>query len=124
MLTSIMSWTDANGDRRLNLGEDMGTFPAMATESSGPGQLIVLSDPSIFINSMYLQEETADNRYFIHALVTRDGPVLIDQMNSRTADAGGLGEILHVIRNTVIIEVIIFSLLMICLAAAWKAKKV
>ena len=124
MLTSIMSWTDANGDRRLNLGEEMGTFPAMATEPVGAGTLIVLSDPSIFINSMYLQEEAGNNRDMIRALVTRDGPVLIDQMNSRTAGAGGLSEILHVIRNTVMIEIFLLAVLMLCIAWAWKTKQV
>jgi len=124
MLTSVMSWTDANGDRRLNVGEDMGTMPVMATDSTGPGQLIVLSDPSIFINSMYSREENGNNRYLIQTIVTRDGPVLIDQMNSRTADASGLGEILHVIRTTITIEIFIICLLMLGMAGAWKKKTI
>lgn len=124
MLTSVMSWTDANGDRRLNAGEDMGTFPVMVTDSLGSGQLIVLSDPSIFINSMYSQTENGNNRYLIQKIVARDGPVLIDQMNSRTADASGLGEILHVIRNTVNMEIFILCLLMLGTAWAWKKKTI
>jgi len=55
MLTSVMSWMDTNSDRRLNLNEPMGTFPVMADESRGAGRIIVLADPSIFINSMYIQ---------------------------------------------------------------------
>ncbi|MDO9325556.1 MAG: DUF4350 domain-containing protein [Methanoregula sp.] len=124
MLTSVMSWTDINGDRRLNYGENMGTFPVMVTESIGPGQLIVLSDPSIFINSMYLQEKNGNNRILIRNLLSRDGQILIDQMNSRTADASGLGEILHVIRTTIIIEILILCLLMLGIAWAWKKKTI
>ena len=124
MLTSVMSWTDANGDRRLNTHEKMGTFPVMVTESIGPGQVIVLSDPSIFINTMYSQEENANNRNLIRNIVARDGPVLIDQMNSRTADASGLGGILHVIRTTMNIEIVMVCLLMLTLAWAWKKKTI
>lgn len=122
MFTSVMSWNDINGDRRLNLGEEMGTFPVMATESIGSGQLIVLSDPSIFINSMYSPEENANNRNFIQNLTTRGGPVLIDQMNSRTAEAGGFSEIFHLTKTTVIVEIFIICLLMLGTAWAWKRK--
>jgi hypothetical protein len=124
VFTSVMSWNDINGDRRLNLGEEMGTFPVMANESIGPGQLIVLSDPSIFINSMYLPEENANNRYLIQNLTSRGGPVLIDQMNSRTAEAGGFSEIFHLARTTVIVEIFIICLLMLGTAWAWKRKMI
>lgn len=124
ILTSVMSWTDSNIDKRLNRDENIGTFPVMSKESIGSGQIVVLSDPSIFTNTMYTQPENANNRNVIHNLTSRDGPVLIDQMNSRTADAGGLSEILHVIRNTVVIEVSLFCLLMLVIAWAWKKKTI
>ena len=124
MLTSVMSWMDTNSDRRLNLNEPMGTFPVMADESRGAGRIIVLADPSIFINSMYIQGENANNRLFIHNLISGDGPLLIDQINSRTADASGLSGILHVIRNTEIIEIILLCLLMLFAAWAWKERTI
>lgn len=122
MLTSVMSWADSNADKRLNLNEEMGTIPAMAEEAVGGGRLIVVSDPSIFTNTMYSQPENADNRAFIQNLTSGEQPVLIDQMNSQTTAAKGLSEILDVIRKTVIIEVIILSLLMLCIAWIWKKK--
>ncbi len=124
MLTEVLSWIDINGDHRLNAAEDMGTFPAMAIDTRESGQIIVLSDPSIFINSMYLQEDNGNNRILIRNIVTRDNPVLIDQMNSRTAETSGLGEILHVIRTTIIIEIFIVCLLMLGIAWAWKKKTI
>ncbi|PKL70587.1 MAG: hypothetical protein CVV30_04345 [Methanomicrobiales archaeon HGW-Methanomicrobiales-1] len=122
MLTSVMSWSDGNGDRRLNTGENMGTFPVMTLDSIGSGQLIVLSDPSIFINSMYSPAENENNRFLIRNIVAGDNSVLIDQMNSRTGNADGVGEIFHVIRNTVNIEIFILCLLMLGMAWAWKKK--
>ncbi len=122
MMSSVMSWIDANGDRKLNWIEDMGTFPVMASEPRGHGWIIVLSDPSILINSMYTQSENSDDRDLIRAVANGDGQMLVDQMNSRTADASGLSEILHVIRTTTIIEIIILCLLMLTLAWAWKKR--
>jgi hypothetical protein len=120
MLTSVMSWIDANGDTRLNMIEDMGTFPVMVEEPMESGRIIVLSDPSILINAMYSQPENSDDRDLIRGILKSDGPVFIDQMNSRTADASGISEILHVIRTTIIIEICLLCLLMLTLAWAWK----
>nr|WP_321352378.1 DUF4350 domain-containing protein [uncultured Methanoregula sp.] len=124
MLSSVMSWIDANGDRRLNTIEDMGTFPVMSSETMGGGKIIVLSDPSILINSMYTQPENSDDRELIRSVLKNDGPVLVDQMNSRTADASGISEILHVIRTTIIIEISVLCLLVLTLAWAWKKKTI
>jgi len=120
MMSSVMSWIDANGNRRLNRGEEMGTFPVLVSEQRGRGRVIVLSDPSILINSMYTQDENADDRSLIRAFTGVNGTLYVDQMNSRTADAAGLSEILHVIRTTIIIEIILLCLLMLALAWAWK----
>jgi hypothetical protein len=123
MFTSVMSWNDINGDRRLNAGEEMGTFPVMATETIGQGQLIVLSDPSIFINSVYSAGENGNDRDFIRNLTTfRRGPVLIDQMNSRTGEASGLSELFHLTRSTMSIEIFIICLMVLFAAWAWKKK--
>lgn len=124
VLTSVMSWADRNANNRFNGGEEMGTLPVMVQESIGPGRLVVLSDPSIFVNTMYLQPENADNRALISNLTTQDTFLLIDQMNSRTADAKGLSGILHVVRNTIIIEIFIFCLMILGIAWAWRKKAV
>lgn len=120
--TSIMSWIDANGDKRINNNEQLGSFTVIAAEEIGNGRLIVISDPSIFINSMYADNTIGDNQLFIKNLVNGEGPVLIDQTNSRTRDAQGLNEILHVIRTTLLIEIVLFSLLMVVIAWLWRQK--
>lgn len=124
MLTSVMSWVDTNGNRRLNFDEDMGTFPVMAEDARGTGRIIVLSDPSIFINSMYMLAENGNNRFLIQTLVNDDGPLLIDQMNTRTADASGFSEILHVVKNTVNMKIFIICLFVLGIAWAWKKKMI
>ena len=124
MRTSIMSWIDENGDRRINNNEQLGYFAVMAADQIGSGRLIVISDPSIFINSMYAEDARWDNQMLIRTLVGGDGALLVDQTNSRTRDAQGLNEILHVIRTTLLTELILFGVLMIGVAWAWRKKKI
>ena len=122
MLTSVMSWSDGNGDRRFTMGEEMGTFPVMSMDTSGPGRIVVLSDPSIFINSMYSQPENENNRVLIYSLVNYGDMLLIDQMTSRTAGETGLGGVLFAIRNSIFIEVFIIIILVLATAWVWNRK--
>jgi hypothetical protein len=122
IMTSVMSWIDTNGDGKINGGEAMGMFPVMARDERGQGQLIVLSDSSIFINSMYSDNE--NDRELIQNITSRGGPVLIDQMNSHTADKNRFSEILHVIRTTTTIEILVLCLMIFALACAWKKKMI
>ena len=123
-MTSLLSWIDENGDKRINADEVMGQFPVMAEEQIGRGKLIVLSDPSIFINTMQEPDQTGDNRLFIQDLVTGNRTVLIDQMNSRTRDAEGISEILHLIRTTISIELLFLALLVLTAVWAWRKRMV
>jgi hypothetical protein len=123
-MTSLLSWIDENGDKRINPDEVMGQFPVMAEEQIGKGRLIVLSDPSIFINAMQEPDQTGDNRQFIQDLVTGNETVLIDQTNSRTRDAEGISEILHLIRTTITIELLFLALLVLTAVWAWRKRMV
>lgn len=124
MKTSVLSWIDRNGDGRINSQEVLGSFPVLASEQRGEGRIVVLSDPSIFINAMQDPGEKWGNRQLIQQFTGQQEPLLIDQMNSRTRDAGGLGEILHVIKTTVLLEVLVCGILGLLVAAAWKRKNI
>ena len=121
-MTSIMSWIDENGDKRINSNEVMGKFPVMSAEKIGRGKLVVLSDPSIFINSMQDLDPRWDNRRFVQDILNGNGTVLIDQMNSRTRDAEGISEILHLIRTTITTELLFLGVLVLAAAWAWRRK--
>ena len=74
MMTSVLSWIDLNGDKRITSNEPLGNFAVMVQEAAGNGNIIVLSDPSIFTNSMYEAGTTHDNRNIIHRLTGQRGP--------------------------------------------------
>jgi hypothetical protein len=122
--TSFLSWTDNNGNERIDSDETMGTFSVMAKEKIGNGELIVLSDPSIFINSMQDLDEKYDNRKLIGNLVEREGLVLIDRMNSRTTGTEGLSTILHVMKTTLNTKMLFIVVLLLIAAVTWKRKLV
>jgi hypothetical protein len=122
MMTSILSWVDTNGDRRLDANEEMGQFPVISAEEISRGRIVVISDPSIFINSMQDFGGTWGNQCLINNLVNYQGPVLIDQMNSRTQDTEGMSGIFHVIRTQFIGEVLFFGFLVLIAAWLWREK--
>ena len=122
--TSFLSWTDTNGNERIDSDEALGTFSVMAHEKIGRGELVVLSDPSIFINSMQDVDEKYDNRKLIGNLVARQEPVLIDQMNSRTTGTEGMSTIIHVMKTTISTEMLFIVVLLLIAAVAWKRKLV
>lgn len=95
MTSSFLSWIDRNGNGRIDSSEPLGRHTVLARERVGRGELIVLADPGIFINAMYSPGSELDNRKFISSLVTNTSPVLIDQINSRTADDEGVSLALH-----------------------------
>jgi hypothetical protein len=120
--TSVLSWVDENGDKRLNSEEMMGRFTVIAEEKVGQGTVVVLSDPSIFINSMLESGQPGDNRAFIRDLTRNNMTVAVDQMNSRTRDAEGFSEILHLIRTTIAIELLTLTLLVMAAVGLWRRK--
>jgi hypothetical protein len=117
MASSFMSWIDRNGDGRIDSAEPLGRHAVLARERLGKGELLVLSDPSIFINAMY--GDMAGNRKFISFLAANTSPVLIDQVNSRTAGDEGTSLALHAAKRDPVAGFGILAAGVLALAAAW-----
>ena len=124
LTSSIMSWIDTNGNKRIDRDEMMGRFAVMAHEKAGKGEIIVLSDPSIFINPMQDPGAKYDNQKLIDDIVNRADPVLIDQMNSRTTGTEGMSTILHVMKTSLSTEIVLIIVLLLIAAVAWRKKLV
>jgi hypothetical protein len=122
VMTSILSWIDTNGDRRITTNEELGEFPVISSEEISRGRIVVISDPSIFINSMQDVDVTFGNHCLINNLMNYPGTVLIDQMNSRTRDADGISGIFHVIRTQFVLEILFFGFLVLIAAWTWRRK--
>jgi hypothetical protein len=60
--TSAWSWLDYNDNSWIDGPEKMGTYNVVARADYGDGQLLVISDPDVFINSMI---DMGDNQVFM-----------------------------------------------------------
>ncbi|MDL0120020.1 DUF4350 domain-containing protein [Halobacterium salinarum] len=79
--SSRFSYADETRDGVLNDSETVRSRPVVASESYGDGRVVVLSDPSLFINSMQAQP---DNQQFAQNLVGSSQTVIFDY--THTAD--------------------------------------
>lgn len=73
--SSSFSYLDGNRNEELDDAEELAARPVVTTERVGEGQVIVVSDPSIFLNSM---RERGDNGAFLSGLIEQHDRILLD----------------------------------------------
>jgi hypothetical protein len=76
--SSQTAYLDIDGDETLSQNETLAPYPVVTVESIGAGQVLVVGDPSVFINVM--QQETANDQ-FTSALVNGTDNTLVDVSN-------------------------------------------
>lgn len=73
--SSPVAYLDRNATGTFSPGDELGAYPVVTVESVGTGQVIAVSDPSLFINSMVTQP---DNQVFVTRLAETHDRVLLD----------------------------------------------
>lgn len=104
--TSEFAYLDANRNAALDDNETLARYPVVAIEPVGAGRVILVSDPSLFINTML---ERDGNRAFARALFVAPERVLIDTSHA----AGQLPPLrlgLLVLRDTPVLAIVLGSL--------------
>lgn len=76
-LSSSFSFLDLNGDQTWQEDEPTGSLPVMSLHNLGSGQLILVADPSMFINSMDTIE--GNDNFMQNIAATTTSELLIDQ---------------------------------------------
>jgi len=89
--------------------------PVATVEQVGQGRVVVVSDPSVFINTML---ERSGNRRFARNLVASEDRLLLDF--SHTADLPPLSLALVTVRNTPLLQTVV-GFLAVGLIGAWGA---
>lgn len=92
--TSQLSWIDTNGNNVADKDEPLKVYSLAASYTIGSGKIIVISDPSIFVNSMQ-NIQYKENTAVLNAL--KEQNLLIDQTASDTAKGGGIFGLLPLI---------------------------
>jgi hypothetical protein len=113
MKTTLMSWVDTDRDGRITKKEMLGKYTVLTHEKIGKGEVIVLSDPSIFINAMGTLDETWENKKFIENLIRTDKKILIDQTHSRTGATEGFSQIMKILKSNPLFTIIFTGLLIL-----------
>lgn len=115
-LSSSFSFLDRNDNQAWDEGEPNGPLPVIAQQSLGNGKIILISDPSLFINSM---EEIESNHTLIQNLANiNPGQLFIDQSHLPTSNLDQTKSGLTVIRDAVSSPVGAISLVILALAVA------
>lgn len=73
--SSSLAYLDDNANASLDATETVRPYPVVTAERLGDGQVVVVADPSLFINAML---ERPGNRRFALALTERSETVLLD----------------------------------------------
>ncbi len=98
--TSLLSWVN----RTAREGPQFGRYPVLSRQQVGAGELIVLSDASVFINGMV---QDGENRRLIENILAHEGGLLIETEHSRTGSAGPVISTLHLVRGIILYQVLI-----------------
>ncbi|AWB28555.1 DUF4350 domain-containing protein [Halococcoides cellulosivorans] len=113
LVTASTAFRDADGDGEPDDDEPLGPFTVAATQSVGDGRMIVLADPSLFIDSML---DRADNRAFVTHLFGDADRVVIDRSHA-TSGRPPLYAALDVLRSSPAAQILVFGAVAIGLAA-------
>ncbi len=111
--SSEFAYLDTNDNGELDDSERLDSRPVATVEPVGQGRVVVVSDPSVFINSML---ERSNNRRFGRNLVEGGDRLLLDF--SHTADFPPLVLVLVTVRNTPLLQTVVGGLA-IGLVSAW-----
>lgn len=94
--SSIFSFLDTNDDRTRQEDEPTGLLPVISRHSLGKGKIILISDPSLFINSM---GPIGDNDRLVQNIAAAGSTILIDQSHLPTSNLSEAKDVLTQIRN-------------------------
>jgi hypothetical protein len=82
-LSSSFSFLDTNENGKFEEGEPLGPLPVIFRQEMAKGELILVADPSLFINSMAMVDE---NETFIKNIAATTTTLYIDQLHLPPSD--------------------------------------
>ena len=85
--TSSLSWVDLDGDNTADANETLKVYSLAASETISNGKIVVIADPSLFVNNM-LDRKHTENMAVLSALLAED--MYVYQAETKTTDGGGI----------------------------------
>ncbi len=123
-LSSPFSFLDYNGDGTREDVEPTGPLPVISRHELGDGEVILISDPSIFINSM---DTIADNEGLIQNIAATASVLYVDQSHLTSSDLHRTKSWLQQVREILSTPIVTAGLVLAAIVAAlipiWYKKK-
>jgi len=123
--SSSFSFLDLNGNQTWEEDEPTGPLPVISQHNLGSGQIILIADPSIFINSMQMLESNYNFIQNIAAITTSN--LLIDQSHLPPSNLHQTKNLLTYIRGSLTTPLgtlgLVILALTITLMPLWHKKK-
>jgi len=85
--TSSFAYLDTNSNDELDPDEQLQSYPVFASETVGEGRVLVLSDPSVFINQL---ADRNGNQAFLTQLQSTHDRVMLDVSHTSGTPLGAL----------------------------------
>lgn len=114
--SSVHSYLDTNGNGKLDTNESVDQRPVATVEKIGRGRVVVVSDSSLFINSML---DRPGNRAFVDALVSGENRVLLDYSHAASLPPATVAMLM--LRDSVPLQFVV-TLLCLGLVLAWAGR--
>lgn len=95
--SSSFSFLDENDNKKHDETEPVGPLPVVAKTNVGKGILILISDPSLFINSMIEME--GNNKFISNLFINSSKPIFITQTHLPQSNLHKTKDLLTMIRN-------------------------
>jgi hypothetical protein len=123
-LSSAFSFQDNNENGMREDDEPTGPLPVSCRFDLGKGQLVLISDPSIFINAM---EKMENNAAFLQNIARIGAVTYIDQSHLATSDLlrtkGWLKQARSLLTNPASTTVLVAAVIVVALTPVWHRKK-
>lgn len=112
-LSSSFSFLDLNGDQVWQEAEPAGPLPVISHHNLGSGKIILIADPSLFINGMEMMESNDNFRQNIVSITT--AKLLIDQSHLPQSNLHQTKNLLTSLRGSLITPLGTLGLVIIAL---------
>lgn len=124
-LSSSFSFLDLNGDQAWQEDEPAGPIPVISRHNLGNGKIILIADPSLFINSMQTIESNYTFVQNIAAITTSE--LLIDQSHLPPSSLHQTKNLLAYLRGSLITPLGTLGLVMLALTVTlmplWRERR-
>ena len=117
-LSSLFSFLDLNGDQAPDKGEPNGPLPVISRHNMGSGQIILIADPSIFLNSMEKME--GNNTLITNIAATSVKSLFLDQSHLPPSDLHQAKHLLAQIRSLLTTPAVTLGLVLLVLIITLK----